>query len=339
MRRTLAILLATCQVAACGTVSDALKKTAQVLMDPSIQVGPNADQPTQIALSLYADRDVNPNPESAIADPAAPDTDQPPTVPPDEGNDSPYAIRLNGASQAELVESLRILLAHLQESPSATPPAISSGKQQAKAPVPPVAPRLASAYPAGLLMSLPANTATAYDGIFRKAVEGGTTAPPTPPSQQANQALAPGQYQPGSHLPDIPSTASSASPSGSELATPIAFKVLQLKDDSLLLNASAEQLWLETKKALGSTYLSMDDYVLLPGQFKYINFRPIDADANYIAVVANFRDPNASTWKQVLRVPPRGERYALLISFQGRHLALTDERHPPAPPPQSSRKP
>ncbi|MNN26917.1 Type VI secretion lipoprotein [compost metagenome] len=142
--------------------------------------------------------------------------------------------------------------------------------------------------------------------------------------------LAPGQYQIGATLPDTP-----AAPPIHDTATPIAFKILQLKDDSLLLNADAEQLWNKTKKALGSTYLSADDYVLLPGQFKFVNFRPIDEDANYIAVVADFRDPNSSTWKQVLRVEPHGQKYALLVTFLGSRVAMTDESYPSAQPSQS----
>jgi len=46
----------------CTTVGNVLTKTGQVLMDPSIQVGPPEDQPTQVALILYAAKDVNPNP-------------------------------------------------------------------------------------------------------------------------------------------------------------------------------------------------------------------------------------------------------------------------------------
>ncbi|NMG67102.1 type VI secretion system lipoprotein TssJ [Azoarcus indigens] len=188
-------------------------------------------------------------------------------------------------------------------------------------------------------MSVPPSTATMQDAILQRTTGSKSTAPWPLPRQRGAPTLSPGQYQTGATLPDIPSASSPASPPGSEVATPIAFKVLQLKDDSLLLNASAEQLWLDTRKALGSTYLSVDDYVLLPGQFKYINFRPLETDANYIAVVANFRDPDASTWKQVRRVPPRGEKHALLISFHGRHVAITDERYPPAQSSRSSRKP
>jgi len=316
MRRALGLLLATLLLAACGTVGDVLKKTGQVLMDPSIQVGSTADQPTQIALSLYAGRDVNPNPESAMPELRQPETALPQTEPAPETQESPYAIRLNGSSPAELTENLRILLAHLQETPAAPSPGLPLERRKAEAP-----PSLGSLVPKPL-MSLP--------GAAQPA-----PLPPPSTAQRKPQELAPGQYQTGAVLPDMPSV----QPPASDLATPIAFKVLQLKDDSMLLNASAEQLWSETRKALGSTYLSIDDYVLLPGQFKFINFRPIDADANYIAVVANFRDPDTSVWKQVFRVTPRGERHALLISFLGKRVAITDERYPPAQPSQSSRKP
>ncbi|WAB90560.1 type VI secretion system lipoprotein TssJ [Pseudomonas citronellolis] len=341
MKRTLGVLLATLLIGGCSTVGNVFKKTGQILMDPSIQVGSAADQPTQIALSLYAGYDVNPNPESATPDMAPSEKAWPAPALAEDELDGPYAIRLNSASRVELLESLRALLDHLQETPSSPGVAIPGGKPKLQAP--PATPR--PAFP-GLYLPEP----------FRLASDASLTSTrPTPPSptqatsvasstplpvaavqgQREVRGLAPGQYQAGATLPDAPV----APPASSGTATPIAFKVLQLKDDSMFLNADPEQLWHKTKKALGSTYLSVDDYILLPGQFKFINFRRIDEDANYIAVVADFRDPNIATWKQVLRVDPRGQKYNLLVSFLGNRVSITDERYPPAQPSQSSKQP
>ncbi|HBL66041.1 MAG TPA: type VI secretion system lipoprotein TssJ, partial [Achromobacter sp.] len=108
-------------------------------------------------------------------------------------------------------------------------------------------------------------------------------------------------------------------------ATPIAFRVLQLKDDSLLLNADPEQLAKDLKKALGSTYISQDDYVLQPGQFKFIDFARIDKDTRYVAIVADFHDQNGAVWKQAFRLEPNGRRYALLMTLHGNRVGIVDE--------------
>ncbi|MCC3262744.1 type VI secretion lipoprotein TssJ, partial [Paenibacillus polymyxa] len=42
-------------------------------------------------------------------------------------------------------------------------------------------------------------------------------------------------------------------------ATPIAFRVIQLKDDSLLENADPDLVRSAPKKALGSTYITAED--------------------------------------------------------------------------------
>ncbi|MDF5981592.1 hypothetical protein P4056_08810 [Pseudomonas aeruginosa] len=64
MKLALSVLLLATMLSGCSTVGNVFKKTGQILMDPSIQVGSADDQPTQIALSLYANLDVNPNSES-----------------------------------------------------------------------------------------------------------------------------------------------------------------------------------------------------------------------------------------------------------------------------------
>lgn len=114
-------------------------------------------------------------------------------------------------------------------------------------------------------------------------------------------------------------------PEPEQIATPIAFKVLQLKDDSLLLNASQEALALDLKKALGSTYIQDNDYLLKPGQFKFVNFQSVDEDARYLAVIASYHQPSAARWKQVFRVEPKGRKYALLVQLDDAHVEFKGE--------------
>ncbi|WLH54035.1 type VI secretion system lipoprotein TssJ [Pseudomonas tolaasii] len=114
-------------------------------------------------------------------------------------------------------------------------------------------------------------------------------------------------------------------PALQHIATPIAFKVLQLTDDSLLINASPQALAEDLKKTLGSTYIRADDYLLQPGQFKFVDLRPLDEDTRFIAVIANYHNDEVSQWKQHLRVEPKGRQYAVLVQLDSTQVSLKGE--------------
>ncbi|WP_448120136.1 type VI secretion system lipoprotein TssJ [Pseudomonas veronii] len=109
------------------------------------------------------------------------------------------------------------------------------------------------------------------------------------------------------------------------IATPIAFKVLQLTDDSLLLNASPQALADDLKKTLGSTYIRSDDYLLTPGQFKFVDLRALDEDTRFIAVIANYHSADVGQRKQRLRVEPKGRQYAVLVQLDAAQVNLKGE--------------
>lgn len=128
MKRSLALLLAGMLLAGCSTVGNVFKKTGRVLMDPSIPVGAPDDQPTQIALSLYASAYVNPNPVSASAADSAAVVDEPT----EEKliGEGPYSVSFNGATKGELISGLRALLDHLQGEEGVVPlPSHGTGRQ------------------------------------------------------------------------------------------------------------------------------------------------------------------------------------------------------------------
>lgn len=115
------------------------------------------------------------------------------------------------------------------------------------------------------------------------------------------------------------------SPAVKHVATPIAFKVLQLTDDSLLANASPQALTEDLKKTLGSTYIRADDYLLQPGQFKFVDLRALDEDTRFIAVIANYHSDEVGQWKQRLRVEPKGRQYAVLVQLDATQVSLKGE--------------
>jgi type VI secretion system VasD/TssJ family lipoprotein len=115
------------------------------------------------------------------------------------------------------------------------------------------------------------------------------------------------------------------SPALEHAATPITFKVLQLSDDSLLANASPQAMAEDLEQTLGSTYIRADDYLLQPGQFKFIDLRALDEDTRFIAVIANYHSSDVGQWKQRLRVEPKGRQYALLVQLDAEQVSLKEE--------------
>ncbi|WP_339532960.1 type VI secretion system lipoprotein TssJ [Pseudomonas mucidolens] len=109
------------------------------------------------------------------------------------------------------------------------------------------------------------------------------------------------------------------------IATPIAFKVMQLSDDSLLANASPQAMAEDLQKTLGSTFIRADDYLLNPGQFKFVDLRALDEDTRFIAVIANYHSADVTQWKQRLRVEPKGRQYAVLVQLEASQVSLKGE--------------
>ncbi|RQS75470.1 type VI secretion system lipoprotein TssJ [Burkholderia sp. Bp8963] len=300
MKRTASLLLLTVVLAGCSTVGNVLRKTGQVLMDPSIQVGSAENQPTQIALSLYADPLVNPNPAIEGGNDEAK---------PEQVADSPavrnaagqYAVQLQSSTRTGLIEALEALLGQL-ETGDAPRPGGPGAAVAADGPWPP----------------LPVGLPRQSERVLAK--DKGATAAPGPLPRTGDL----GQYRDGQAIPDAPPLTRVER----YVSTPVPFKIVQLKDDSVLLNADPSLLRDNLKKTLGSTYLNADDYLLAPGQFKFINYADIDKDTRFIAVVADFHDANPEAIKQVFRVEPRGRKYALLITLGNTRAAITDESLP-----------
>ncbi|MCX2890163.1 MULTISPECIES: type VI secretion system lipoprotein TssJ [unclassified Pseudomonas] len=142
--------------------------------------------------------------------------------------------------------------------------------------------------------------------------------PPRSPLEEST----PGSYDDPMVMLTLPHTTTVATPS---LATPMAIKILQLRDDSLLRNSVYQLLDQDPAKALRSTYVRDDDYLLRPGQFKFIPFAPIEPETRFIAVIGDYRSHENATWRQVLRVPSRGRKVVLSVLLNDAQLLLKEE--------------
>ncbi|MBA1222977.1 type VI secretion system lipoprotein TssJ [Pseudomonas fulva] len=109
------------------------------------------------------------------------------------------------------------------------------------------------------------------------------------------------------------------------VATPMAIKILQLRDDTLLRNSLYDLLDKDPAKALRSTYIRDDDYLLRPGQFKFIPFAAIEPETRFVAVIADYRNQENANWSQVLRIPPRGQHIILSILLNDTQVLLKEE--------------
>ncbi|MEJ2062280.1 MAG: type VI secretion system lipoprotein TssJ [Reinekea sp.] len=111
-------------------------------------------------------------------------------------------------------------------------------------------------------------------------------------------------------------------PNASGDATPLEVQVFELEDDSMFLSADFDQLTEDAKKALKSNYINHRDFVMLPGQFKFIDTFEVSQKTSYIGVMARFAAPNSSDWKKVVKVLPANKQYHLLIYFDDQSVKL-----------------
>ncbi|WP_260261935.1 type VI secretion system lipoprotein TssJ [Vibrio intestinalis] len=105
-------------------------------------------------------------------------------------------------------------------------------------------------------------------------------------------------------------------------AAPIEVRVFELEDDSMFMSADYDLISRSPSKALKSNYVENYDYMLVPGQFKFINSFEISEDTNYIGVMAHFSEPELSDWKKVVKVVKTGRQYHLLMLFKDYDVKL-----------------
>ncbi|WP_018918951.1 type VI secretion system lipoprotein TssJ [Vreelandella zhanjiangensis] len=107
--------------------------------------------------------------------------------------------------------------------------------------------------------------------------------------------------------------------------TPLRFQVLQLKDDSMLMAADLTQLSEDLETALGTNYLTHDDFTLLPGQWKFYEPFEVDEETRYIGLIAFYASPNEAEWKKVVKITSSGEHYHLLVHLRDSEVELRKE--------------
>ncbi len=105
-------------------------------------------------------------------------------------------------------------------------------------------------------------------------------------------------------------------------SAPVEFQVFELQDDSMFMSADFDELNADHKKALKSNFVKVYDYVLTPGQFKFVSPVEVDADTHYIGVMAHFSEPELSEWKQAVKIINTGREYHLLVYLKDYDVML-----------------
>ena len=193
---------------------------------------------------------------------------------------------------------------------AADPPAVASSAHAIhEEPAPP------SEQSARLAVTLSATDAVGLTdkvGALAEQLHQNYRASPSTPAQLASYTAA------QSEAPEPATQAQRQAPAS------IAFKVLQLRDDSLLLDATYEQVEEDLDKALGSTLISVDDFRLVPGHFKFIEHEEINERTRYIAVVTRLDDPQGK-WKDSIRIKPRGYSHTVHVHFENNGVELRQD--------------
>ncbi|WP_370738695.1 type VI secretion system lipoprotein TssJ [Vibrio spartinae] len=105
-------------------------------------------------------------------------------------------------------------------------------------------------------------------------------------------------------------------------ASPVEVQVFELEDDSMFMSADYDTIKASYKKALRSNFVRDYDYMMMPGQFKFVNAFKISPDTHYIGVMAHFAEPELSEWKKAVKVLNKGREYHLLMLFKDYDVKL-----------------
>ncbi|XEV12397.1 type VI secretion system lipoprotein TssJ (plasmid) [Vibrio alginolyticus] len=102
----------------------------------------------------------------------------------------------------------------------------------------------------------------------------------------------------------------------------VELQVFELQDDSMFMYAGFDEIKADVKKALKHNLVNVYDYMLQPGQFKFVEPIEIDEDTQYIGVMARFAEPELSEWKRAVKVINTGRQYHLLVYLKDYDVML-----------------
>jgi len=114
-------------------------------------------------------------------------------------------------------------------------------------------------------------------------------APPLPPPKVERTRLT------------LAATADS-NPDASGRPSPVVVRVYQLKTDSAFKGAEFFALFDDDMKVLGPDLIGRNEYTLAPSEKRTMEF-DVSADAQFVGVIAAYRDIRNAQWRTILQAP------------------------------------
>jgi type VI secretion system protein VasD len=137
------------------------------------------------------------------------------------------------------------------------------------------------------------------------AIACGKTPPPAQPQPQPQaQPLPQPQLPPPKPARTRLTLAASAdsNPDASGRPSPVVVRVYQLKTDGAFTGAEFFALFDDDMKVLGPDLVGRNEYVLAPSERRTMEL-DVSADAQFVGVIAAYRDIRNAQWRTVLQAP------------------------------------
>lgn len=320
----------------CSTAGNVIEKTWQVWSDPSIRVGDLNDQPSTFSLSIIADKDINPNPYSIeeIGGAAETDGNGENTLYNElygDTNDHIYTEEVDETDSAPVVEEETVVEESLVEETDSEE-ATSAVEEESTFKV-----YVDENDQRHIILpgqSLPENAeqSASAQALYEKYHDkdyGGRYEDEQESASNQEENAAVSQPEPIRRT-DQPSRQESErritrQTQLEDEATPLKIRIFQLSDDSLFKSLSYDELFLDAEDALGKTYIYSQDYVIEPGQFKFVEPEAMEEKTHYIAIVAFYNNYYDATWKGSVKIRPTGEFYPLVIKLARQQALIGKE--------------
>ncbi len=107
--------------------------------------------------------------------------------------------------------------------------------------------------------------------------------------------------------------------------SPVRLQIYQLKSDHLFMNTDYYSLNSDPKEALGTTYISHEEYEILPDAWVPIKEIELNAKTEAIGVLAFFNDMDNSEWRTAKDVKSKGQVYDYLILLNRKDVRILDK--------------
>jgi type VI secretion system protein VasD len=99
-------------------------------------------------------------------------------------------------------------------------------------------------------------------------------------------------------------TTADVNPNEKGIAQPVVVRVYQLTSETAFKSAEFFALYDDDRKTLGPELLKVDEYVLKPSDKRIVDLA-VDANAQFLAAAAAFRDIRNAQWRRVVPAPMR----------------------------------